>query len=630
MSIFTVSIVSCKKDKGDQKPKDMIYTEPKNIQLDEGDETKVRLFVNSNHAVAWQLTNSPPFMHIEPQSGYVDKKGIELTISVANSGLLEGDHDLDLSFIVSGVGVFETDARVYIPAKYHYSFLQDSVVFQQNETSKYVRIVNLSNTDRVPTLDSDKQWASSYLDFYQFRPNTLEEAKIIVEKRMVHAGWNEAFITITPNSTEAHPLKIRYFVNPFTLFEASVNNIMLDREYETSFYLINAGTEFLEWTLQNMNEVLNVIPVSGSLSSGDSALIQVKAIDPITYYGIYEGDIIVSNTGGSEPIVIQSQLKHYETNVQSYQDSFVDAVYHNEPNEIVVITKTENEIKIINPETNSIRKVSLPAVPSGLCLFNDGQQIAVGVAGKVLIYNYQTLELSKTVNLFFDYLLPYRILERNDGNLILNCANDGDLLQINKQNWALTVIPSDHFIDFWDSYILLNPAFEALYMMDFSRLLQYNLTDSTASYVKSVYFDVLTNKAFVSTDGTTLISDRGNKYSLSSLENQNLILTGQIPAGQIFHLTYFNQNSQIAWVEVEQKGHVTITDLQDQSTHSIVNLPYLSFYYNYQPVLIPPTGKNVFVNADGTKIISVFSYQHSIQGHPKWGIYVSPLTRFKT
>ncbi len=622
LGISIVSAISCKKESGNGEPKDLIYTEPQKILIEEGIEKKIRLFVNSDRSLAWQLSYSSPIVNIEPKSGFIDKKGIELTITSGQTGLPEGKHNLSISFIISGAGVFETSAEINVPPKYFYSFLQDSVVFHQNEKTKYVTIINLGNSNMLPSLDINKSWMSYSFDYYYLKPNTLDKVRLDVEKRMVKKGWNVADIIITPNNPIVPPLKVHYFVEPFSLLESSVHQINLDRKYETQFYLINAGTELIDWTLENKNEVLNVSPSAGSLASGDSALIQVNAIEPITDYGIYEGDIIVSFEGNTTPLQIKTKLNHYEIIEKSYHNDLVDALFNPETNEIIAITRNENEIKLINPETNSIRKTNLHAVPIGLCLFNNGQQIAVTFKGSMQIFNYQNLENIKTIQ-FNDFLRPYCILERNDGNLLINFSNYTELYLINTQDWSIIEIQTNYFYDFQDNNIVSNPAFEALYLIKGIQLYQLNLSDTTIIFGKTVFIGDYCDKAFVSPDGTSIISDNGNKYSLSPNQDHNLILTDEIPTAKMEHLTFFNNNNQIAWIIKNQNSHVRISGIQSYSDQHIIILPYLSFMYNASHILIIPSGRKVFVSKDENKLYSIASYYHTIQGHHKWGIHVS-------
>ncbi len=606
---------------------DMIYIIPENIQLLENKETKVKFYVNSKQVVDWQLAYAPPFIRVEPSSGKVDNKGIELSVFAEDSGLLEGYHNLPLSFIASGTGVFDTYARIYIAAKYLYVFLQDSIVFTQNETSGRVSLINLGNVNFIPSFKSDKQWASTTLQLYEFPPYSVASASVNVEKRMVQSGWNEALVSVSSNPPEATPLKVHYFVEPFTLLEASVNTLFLDRKYDTSFYLINAGTERIDWNLQSQNEFLTVNPESGSFNSGDSVLIQVKAIDSIQFYGIYNGSIIASCEGSSESITIQTQFNYFETDVLPQYNRLVEAVYNKELNEVVAITRMGNEIRIVDAETNAFRRVSLPDVPSGLSLFNNGQQIAVGVAGKVLIYNYQSLELIKTLPLSFNYIRPKHIVEGYGGNIYFNCINSTSLHAIDTENLTLHVYPSSFEANFADYHIALNPAMPSVFLSRDVFLQQFNLDESVATFIKSLVFNELNYKSFISSDGMLLISDDGNKYTLSLEQSETLIYSGQISAERINHLQFFNHNNKIAWVEVEQNGHISIADIHSNSVNNIINLPYLDILHNSQPILGAPKGEFVFISKDETRIISVVSYFNNIIDGPKWGVFSSPINQ---
>lgn len=49
LSITFCTIFSCKKESENEKPKDLIYTEPQKILIEEGIEKKIRLFVTATN-----------------------------------------------------------------------------------------------------------------------------------------------------------------------------------------------------------------------------------------------------------------------------------------------------------------------------------------------------------------------------------------------------------------------------------------------------------------------------------------------------------------------------------------------------------------------------------------------------
>lgn len=623
--VISVLLVTCKKE--DQIMNNKIYIQPETIQLYENEQSKIKLFVNSKEDVEWQLAYASPLLRVEPSGGKVNDKGIEISISLTNNNLPEGYIYFPLSFIVSGSGIFEVNARVYISAIYQYVFIKDSVVIQDNEASVNVGLINLSNVSFVPSLVSDKQWAIPTLNASSFPPYSVLYAKVNFEKRMVHAGWNEALISITKNSPEAIPLKVHYFVKPFTLLEASIKNLELYFDQDTSFYLINAGTERLDWEIQNQNPFLLVSPESGSFNSGDSTLIHVQAIDSIQSYGVYDGPIIATYAGSTQSVNIQTQLKYYQTNVLPQYSRLVDVVYNEELNELVAITRMENEIRIVNAETNELRKTSLDDAPSGICLFNNNQQIAVGIAGEVLIFNYQTLELIRRVQLVLDNLTPKHIHEGINGNLFFNYTNYATLQYINTENWTIYSYTPNLLANFTDRHFALNPSFPAIFKSGGSDIAQFKLDETSITFIKSQVYNHLMQKSFISSDGNMLILDIGYQYALSPDEAETLIYTGEIMAERIRDLQYLNQNQHIAWIEAEQSTFVTIADLQSQKNRHIINLPYLDIIHNGQSLVRPPDGSYVFFNKNKNTLISVATYLNNKYDSPQWGIHSSFLNQ---
>lgn len=188
------------------------------------------------------------------------------------------------------------------------------------------------------------------------------------------------------------------------LIQVSRNNISFDNTYNKSFEIRNNnGYGFLAWQISSAPSWIKANKTSGLLDEFTSEEIMLSADVNGLAPGEYKGTVVIQSNAENTPVFnIQVYLQisasaHYG----SYrQGVLVDTRFSKTRDEVIVLTKSPNQLLFFKEDINNPQIVELNGVPQCLALSEDESLIAVGYSNSNLT-TYDALSRTplKTYNL---------------------------------------------------------------------------------------------------------------------------------------------------------------------------------------------------------------------------------------
>jgi hypothetical protein len=164
--------------------------------------------------------------------------------------------------------------------------------------------------------------------------------------------------------------------------------------------LTNAGTGELAWSVAPSDAWLKVSPSTGKLGPGESATLTVTKDDKQLTSGYASGFITIgsNSTGGDLKLLVDAAAAP----MWLLDHRVIDAEYNAKSGLIVTISADPSKLNIVDPRTQKVLSVALPASPNCVSVQPDGAYAAVGHNAHVSYVNLVTGTLERTYDISAD------------------------------------------------------------------------------------------------------------------------------------------------------------------------------------------------------------------------------------
>ena len=178
--------------------------------------------------------------------------------------------------------------------------------------------------------------------------------------------------------------------------------INFDNSLSKTIEIGNEAEGILNWWIESAPDWLITDKLNGLVQSYETQTvtlsIDINDLDP----GEYKGTLVIKSNAVNQPTVsIQVSVKiGANANYGEYHiGELIDARYNKQRDEVIVLTKTPNQLHFFNSEWETPVTIDLDRVPLCLALSEDESQIAVGYSNsEITTYNATNYNIIKTYN----------------------------------------------------------------------------------------------------------------------------------------------------------------------------------------------------------------------------------------
>ena len=312
-----------------------------------------------------------------------------------------------------------------------------------------------------------------------------------------------------------------------------------------TIYLYNSGNVALNWTLNTLSSFLEFSPAQATLASGDSVAVDLIIsrvnFTPQKYFAEI---LLETNLTASKQLSLE--VIHFQEEKWLLSEKIIDAEYDRNNDLIIAVSKNPDQLLIINPSDNTLKKVDLAIPPKCVSVSQDGKYAVVGHKAVVSYVNLQDQTLISQTGLTFDifdivlaannwvYIFPA------EGKWVgIYCMNL--ITKEQKESWynihqntKARIHPSGNYI--YGATTDLGPS-------DFEK---YDISNGVAKYLyDSPYhgeysFD---GDIWPSDDGEFLMARSGNIFSSSVIKDQDMVYMGKLEGGFNFQFLHHSSNA---------------------------------------------------------------------------------------
>jgi|GEM_PF-1069306 len=381
-----------------------IIISPDEIMINDDEEGSLFISIHPANEFEWKVSAKPDWIEISPSSGKIKSEITELKLKAITTGLSEGNHIGEIEIITNGAGKAEVMVGVSVDANPKAEVNPTELVYSVNDVEKTITITNTGTGYLNWEIQSLPTWInlniqSGYLS--ESESITLMAKSI---RKGLSVGIHQGQAVFVSNSKEEN-INIDFTLNvePTAIMTLSKDSIIYGYfEDSKSFYIKNEGNTSFDWSWEdNSNSFLSVNPNSGSIPVGDSVKVNMLLDRSTLKSQDYKLDVLIKNNQGHS-LELPVKVHHYEESKWQIKGRVIDAEYDKNNDIIVVVSESPNEIRVFNPENQSVETLALNIPPTCVSVSMNGKFAAVGHNGSFSYINLTTMSMVKNYGVTAD------------------------------------------------------------------------------------------------------------------------------------------------------------------------------------------------------------------------------------
>ena len=358
---------------------------------------------------------------------------------------------------------------------------------------------------------------------------------INVVESFKNSSYLEGEVVFSADNGQIKKIKVIYSFKPIASNEMKISRDTFSLNSNSSIYtfkIYNSGDTNFNWNLNSSKTYIDFAPSTGVLQKGDSTTITLnfdKSKVPLGKIFELDSSFITNNFG--EKIYIKHSIFNFEDKKFNLSIQITDAIFNKNTNEILAIDNFNNQLHKIDPFSKTIKSTNLPISPNCIA-FNNSDKVAIGANGKVLIYDFITMGLEKTITI----------------------SKEAFDIVYGSNNW-IYVTPNQ---DQWENILCINPTtsivteqtgnsiYEGMYAVAHPSKPRFYLSDTRLSPTDIERMDITSGTAisdgdspyhgdhpingelYITQDGKHIISGSGKVFSSNDNKANDMLYAGAL------------------------------------------------------------------------------------------------------
>jgi hypothetical protein len=631
VSSLILTMYSCKDD-GPIVTSQLIIS-PEQVSFNDNDTIKVFLSVQPPQSFQWSITSKPDWLRVNPGSGTLKDKMVEVEISVNSADLSEGIQHVYLEFITNGAGKAGIECDIHIEAHPEITLTPLILHFGEETTEQIFTIKNTGKGFLNWSLEYANQWLYCYPNSGMLYTNQSTSVTAVVSRVGIQPGTISGNIVAHSNTENSQvEISVSMDVPEFRMIDIFPGGITFDFFIDqVTAILYSTGNIASDWTLNCADDFITASHTSGNLPAGDSLEVRFS-IDRtnLTAGSFYSSAVLTYGDNHHKEIMFS--INNYIEEKWLINGHIIDAEYDRVNDVIIAVSASPNQLRKFDPisETETVVALSLP--PTCVSVSPDGNFAAVGHNARVSYVDLTSMQVQHVYHVTtnaIDIVLPLNgwvyVFPATDQWERIRCINlttGVETLHTGNSIRAGTLVklhPSGNFIYGADNG--LSPS-------DFEK---YDISGGTAVYLyDSPYHGSYSfgGNIWISDDGTRLFARSRNVFTSSDTPSLDMLYNGNLAGqGSVKTLDHHSIAGEICAVFVSG-GWSAVPDNEVR----FYNAEYLAFTGTISlPGFFLPDGSGggnsfqsqgyfVFFNSNATHIIALVYAGEGTNSLNNWAI----------